>query len=613
MINYPKLSKKKLSQTSIRRGLYLILFLGTILFIWDLGSTGLFDETPPLFAASGRAMSITGDWLTPRVNGLTRFDKPPLVYWAMGFFYSLPGQSSWDPLGTWAARLPSALSSLLLMLVLGDTLMRFPQNKDFFPRRTALITSLAFALSPLVLIWSRIAVSDALLCSMLGISLIFHWRRYADINTYWWIGWVFLGLAILTKGPVALVIMFMTFSIFSFIRNDIKNFIKSIKVYRGLIVTSIICLPWYLIELIVEGKAFWNSFFGYHNFQRLTSVVNSHQQPWWFFGLILVIASLPFTPFLILSFFQQFSNFKKIRSLSFQKADQSLQLFCSCWLLSILLLFTCAATKLPSYWLPATPAAAVLISLSISGEKANKLTSLLAWINSVLLIIFIGCVFYTLPLWVNSIKDPEMPQLSEALLSSNIHMNAFYLLICLILIGIYLLLRPISGKLIFIQLPFLLFQLFVLLPIWQLGDTLRQLPLRQVSSLINSSIRNNEALAMVGINKPSIHFYTKKIVLYESNDVTALVNLAERLSLGRRDGWSGKKINNNNSSQTFLLIIDNQTSNYSHWKDLKPEPLGNFSIYNVWRLDRKIFNQRAIDLLNRGIKSNWRDQNHEIL
>ena len=51
-------------------------------------------------------MADTGDWLTPRVNGLPRYDKPPLVYWLMGIGYALPGREVWDPLGSWAARLP---------------------------------------------------------------------------------------------------------------------------------------------------------------------------------------------------------------------------------------------------------------------------------------------------------------------------------------------------------------------------------------------------------------------------------------------------------------------------------------------------------------------------
>jgi 4-amino-4-deoxy-L-arabinose transferase-like glycosyltransferase len=80
--------------------LLLTLVLGLLLFVWRLGSTGLVDETPPLFAASARAMVETGNWLVPQVNGLPRYDKPPLVYWLMALVHQLPGQSLWDPFGS---------------------------------------------------------------------------------------------------------------------------------------------------------------------------------------------------------------------------------------------------------------------------------------------------------------------------------------------------------------------------------------------------------------------------------------------------------------------------------------------------------------------------------
>ena len=94
--------------------LLMILVSGIIIFILGLGKTGLVDETPPLFAAAARTMSESGDWLTPKVNGMFRFDKPPLIYWLMGFFYSLPKNEIWDSYGTLSARLPSALGSLFL-------------------------------------------------------------------------------------------------------------------------------------------------------------------------------------------------------------------------------------------------------------------------------------------------------------------------------------------------------------------------------------------------------------------------------------------------------------------------------------------------------------------
>ena len=77
----------------------------------------------------------------------------------------------------------------------------------------------------------------------------------------------------------------------------------------------------------------------------------------------MIIASLPFTPLLILGFSKALNSFKKQRSVSTLETSYSLNDFAFCWLLAVFLLFTFAATKLPSYWLPATPAAAILIGL----------------------------------------------------------------------------------------------------------------------------------------------------------------------------------------------------------------------------------------------------------
>ena len=96
-------SKKRLLNAVI------VLVSGIIIFILGLGNTGLVDETPPLFAAAARAMSESGDWITPKVNGMFRFDKPPFIYWLMGFFTHCPkarsgivtGQSQQDFLQLW--------------------------------------------------------------------------------------------------------------------------------------------------------------------------------------------------------------------------------------------------------------------------------------------------------------------------------------------------------------------------------------------------------------------------------------------------------------------------------------------------------------------------------
>ena len=430
--------------------LLVVLIFGIIIFLLGLGSTGLVDETPPLFAAAGRAMSESGDWLTPKVNGIYRFDKPPLIYWLMGLFYSLPNNEVWDSFGTISARLPSALASLFLMLMIGDTIYCWPQ-KGLRKLATPIVASLGYALSPLIIIWSRTAVSDALLCGTLGISLLLFWRRMASKKKDECISpWVFLSLAILTKGPVAFVLAVFTISSFLLSQKDWKNLLNKIQFKKGLLITFLISLPWYVLELIKEGKPFWDSFFGYHNFQRYTSVVNNHAEPIWFFFYVMVIGSLPFTPFLFHGIFEAFKDLIT----SFKKgciSSESLSIYSLCWLSSVFIFFSISATKLPSYWLPATPAAAILIANSFNKLQKAKTTFSYLWIINLFVLLGFSTAFFFSNIWLNSINDPEMPNLASNLLSSGIILKARLFFIAFTFIGLVLLILRSQNIFLYLQ------------------------------------------------------------------------------------------------------------------------------------------------------------------
>jgi 4-amino-4-deoxy-L-arabinose transferase-like glycosyltransferase len=573
------------------------LGLGLLLFVWQLGSTGLVDETPPLFAASARGMVETGNWLIPWVNGLPRYDKPPLVYWAMGLLYGLPGQPGWDPLGTWAARLPSALATVAVMQALVHTLLRWPQAQRR-PALTALSAALAFALSPLVLIWGRIAVSDALFSGCLAISLLLCWRSYAAGGRRWWVGWLLLGLAVLTKGPVAVVLLGLTLVGFGWLQRDLAGLARSLRPLRGALITALVAGPWYGLALLREGEPFWNSFFGYHNLQRFSSVVNNHQAPWWFFGLMLVLASLPATPLLLLGL---------VRGLRGRPLPPpvSLQRFAACWLLAVLLFFTAAATKLPSYWLPATPAAGLLIALA--AQRGARL----AWRLTLLLASLLAVGFALAPLWVPAIVTPEMPTMPGELLASGrlpLAAVCFALAAAVGLVAGWR--RGNPAALVALQLPLVAFVLLVLLPLAQLGDRLRAEPVRRLAASVQRLRPDGGSfhLAMVGMLKPSLHFYSRQVVVYEEAGPRGLVNLSDRLAGERRQGQTPSPADDRSG---LLLVIDADTAAQPHWQGLEPEQLDQAGIYRLWRLDRRRLEQRAAALRREGLQPNWREPRPE--
>ena len=587
--------------------LLIVLVCGIIIFILGLGTTGLVDETPPLFAAAARAMSESGDWLTPKVNGIFRFDKPPLIYWLMGFFYSLPKNEIWDSFGTLSARLPSALASLFLMLMIGDTLFCWPQKSDrqFL---TPIVASLGFALSPLIIIWSRTAVSDALLTGTLGISLLLFWRRMASENNDQCISaWVFLGFAILTKGPVAFVLALLTITSFLFSQKNWKTLLCKINPKKGFLLTILISVPWYILELIKEGKPFWDNFFGYHNFQRYTSVVNNHAEPFWFFLYIMILASLPFTPFLYHGIFKTFKDFFKSSKESCN-VTETLYTYSLCWLTSVLIFFSLSATKLPSYWLPAIPAAALLTSNSFISLKNINKSYLYFWIFNILILFGFSIAFFFSNIWLSSINDPEMPNLASELISSGIIFKAKLFFSSFTLLAIILFSLKSRNILLYLQILLLIGQSYLMSPIRKLADTSRQLPLRNISKLILDIREGRETLAMIGIRKPSLHYYSRQIVFYEPNTEEGLINLSERLNTDRRENYEDQP---DYEYKSLLVVIDEYSTRRKQWSKINHQKLGKFGIYNLWRIQKSDLNNFSKFLVNRGYKSDWKNRKVE--
>ena len=606
--------------TSVRNPAYaitlvLVVFAGAALFLPDLGQTGLVDETPALFAASARRMAETRDWLVPKVNGLPRYDKPPLIYWLMAVLYSLPGHSQWDPLGTWAARIPSAASTILTMGVLADTLLRWPPSAGSSDRGihrdqvfTACLGALAFALGPLVLVWGRTEVSDALFTTTLALSLLLAWRTYAAAQGPWWPSWFALALAVLSKGPVALVLYSLILLGFWLLGADGHRLLRRLRPLQGGFLTLFVAAPWYLLTLWREGQAYSQSFFGYHNLQRYTRVVNNHHQAWWFYLALLVLASLPFTPLLLLSLWRVLRSARTPRA-----AAHSLGGFAVAWLMAVLLFFSASATKLPSYWLVATPAAALLVALAFqpgdvanggkaSPQKEERIRSIVLLASSSLLVL-LAAGLAGARLWLPLIHDPTVPDLPSVLeRDRSLPIGAALFLTGALLLAAGRRRQPLQ-RLLQGQTVLLLVGPLLLVPLWRVGDQLRGAPIRSLATVVSERRAHGETLAMVGLMKPSLHYYSRLTVLYEGRSRTALVNLADRLRWEQRPGLSPAPAE---TQPTLLLVIDHQTALLPHWQSRRGQELARAGPYQLWRLDRRWLEGQARQLRAEGRRPTWR-------
>ena len=567
-----------------------VAVLSALLFLSQLGGTGLVDETPPLFATAARNMAESGDWLTPRVNGLPRFDKPVLVYWLMGLGYRLL-PSALDPLGSLAARLPSALSATVVSLALADALWCWPQQQGSRPAHPGgarwlppLAASLGFGLSPLVLVWSRTAVSDLLLTGLLSLSLLGFWRHWASGSRRLPVGpWLALGLAVLTKGPVALALAGLTCLLFGCRERKLGLLWRRLSPLKGVALAALVALPWYGAEFAVEGSAFLESFFSYHNVQRLTQVVNGHGGPFWFYGPILLIGAMPQLPMALHGAWIGLARPREQAPQWPRPPETSLRCFAACWLLIVVAFFTMAATKLPSYVLPAMPAVGLLVGLAAEDWQRQTTRRQRSWgapWATVFLAAVVGAGLLTQVLWLPGLDPvlaqafPEMPTLHENLQTSQV--IAHIGLIWFIAAGLTTLAlwKRWQGWLLTLQLVLVLWIPLGLLPLGNLVDQLRQEPLRVIATAIQEESSSSEPLAMVGLHKPSLHFYARRSVYYGNGPAQPLVDIVSCMDWGP-------------NADTMLVVLDQRTSQQPHWRRLQGNTLARAGVYELRRLKRQ--------------------------
>lgn len=524
-------------------------------FLLYLGSIGLVDETEPLFAEASRQMTVTGDWITPYFNEATRFDKPPLIYWLTAIAYLLGGVNEWT------ARLPSALSAVAITIGLFFTLQRFgiaspalAQTEDTNPTAhrqrwfSAWIGSAALALNLQMIVWARTGVSDMLLCACMGGALLCFFWGYVQsegqpIPRFWPNRWylafyVLLALGILAKGPVGIVIPGLVIIAFSLYLGKLPRLWQEAKVWVGFGIVAVLSIPWFILVTLANGQAYIDTFFGYHNVERFTGVVNGHAAPWYFYFVVVLAGFAPWSASLPLAMTRL-----RVWQRSFwqvQPRSAQLGLFALVWFVVIFGFFMIAVTKLPSYTIPLLPAGAILVALLWSHELTQTHNARPRWrwshttgllvtaIANFLLLAILAIAMYLIPQLLG--PDPAAPDLQVVLQQSAItETGAIIWGAGAVAIALLLWQRALWRAIVGVNLiTFALCFTFAFLPAFAILDAERQLPLRLLAQTAKEQRQPNEELVMIGFQKPTVVFYSQEPVQYYFNRGDSATNISQQ-------------------------------------------------------------------------------------
>lgn len=320
------------------------------------------------YAEIGRWMVVSGDWLTPRLDGLPFFHKPPLLYWLEALSFSFLGAHPW------VARLTPVLHSGLMLVTLYWAAHRF--TSAYVARRVAAMlgTSLAFLAAGqyvnhdmMVATWISIAIGSFAMAFMSGDKPDTRLAR---------LGFVACGLGVLSKGLIGLALPGLVLLIWLIWTRQIKK-ILSLPWFSGLGLFGLIAIPWFLLA---EQKFphMLNYMFGMHHFQRFTGSGFNNNMPWWFYlaGLLVL-----FFPWLFFALAQMQRLYKPYRSIATSPTIDAVSpspfppqviSLCWIWVVSIIAFFSFPSAKVIGYALPVMPPLAILATAGWQYMMAHR-------------------------------------------------------------------------------------------------------------------------------------------------------------------------------------------------------------------------------------------------
>ena len=367
-----------------------IILIGAILFIPFLGNVPLFDWDEINFAEAAREMLLTKNYTQVTINFLPFWEKPPLFIWMQALSMYQFGVNEM------AARLPNAICGIITLLVI------YKIGKRYFDKKFGIIWVLLYCGTMLPHMYFKSGIIDPFfnLFIFLGIyflsnlSLDLELYERKDRNRYKLnnviLSGVFIGLAILTKGPVALILTIQTAFVF-FVLNKYKRVITFFEIAIWLFVILLVSSLWFGFETYHRGTWFIKEFFVYQ--LRLMNTKDAGHGGFLLYHFVIVLfGCFPASAFV-------FSTFKK------NSIENSNQKHWRWWMLglfgTVLILFTLVKTKIIHYsslsYLPLTYLASLTIYYYIEGkiqlmkiEKWIFILTAIVWLSILFLVPYIG-------------------------------------------------------------------------------------------------------------------------------------------------------------------------------------------------------------------------------
>ncbi|MFN3977514.1 MAG: ArnT family glycosyltransferase [Sulfurihydrogenibium azorense] len=328
---------------------FTLWFIAFVLMVSNIWGISIFSLDEAKNASCAREMLERGDLIVPTFNYELRTDKPPLHYYFMMIAYKLFGVNEFS------ARFFSSLFGSFTVLV------TFLFAKRVFDEKIALLSYLVLLSSLHFVFQFHMAVPDPFLIFFITSAVFNFYIFYREgKKIFLWLFYICLGFGILSKGLVAIVLPTFTVLVFLALRREL-GFLKSMSISKGLLITILISLPWYIAVGIKTDWIWVKEFLLKHNISRFSDSMEGHGGIFLITFLFVIIGMLPFSIFLP----------QTVKEVLKNKTNPAV-LFLSLFVFIYTLFFSISKTKLPNYTVVVYPSLAVLIGITLTKLKIYK-------------------------------------------------------------------------------------------------------------------------------------------------------------------------------------------------------------------------------------------------
>ncbi len=331
---------------------YILMILTGIMLFYGNHNLLITDNVESNYALTAKEMVMSGDWISPQIYGQYWFDKPILFYTVTAFAYLVFGCTEF------ASRFFPAIFGLASVALIGWSGKKLYSEKVGFYSAIVLASSFEFFLI------SKMVITDSLLFFFFSLALISFLLGYEKNESKYYYGF-YLGaaLAVLTKGPIGILLPGLIITLFLLIKRDFKA-LRSMKIISGSMLFLIIALPWYSTMIVLHGKNFIDVFFGTHNFLRATVSEHPKDNVFYFYTVVAILALFPWVGFI-----PEFIKKITANKLEILRMNSKI-LFLILWVSCVFVFFQLIATKYLSYTYPLVFPSALLLGKYFADNRA---------------------------------------------------------------------------------------------------------------------------------------------------------------------------------------------------------------------------------------------------